>query len=319
MKCRLWLLIVAAIGSLAPLAAGSAESNDAADRQLVIRPEPDAPWDAPLANVGKVLESAADQLWAHFPDRTLAPILVEPNGGPIVLYGRGPDGEYRVRLATGQTYWCQYAFQFAHEFCHILCNYREGGKENKWFEESICETASLFALRGMAETWRSDPPYPNWRDYSSALAKYAEQRLQKHKLPAGTTLAAWYRQHAEELCKEPCIREKNGVVAGVLLPLFEEHPEHWEAVGYLNAEALDGPRSFREYLQDWHRNVPKKHKAFVRRIAGLFDIKLPEESSGQTNHGQYLGGTNCCFCKELQASPRFPRNSASNAWRHCEL
>ena len=283
MKRRLWLLIVVAIWSLAPQVSVGAESNDADGRRLVIRPEPDAPWNAQLADVGKVLDSAADQLWIHFGDRKLAVILVEPKGGPIVLYGRGPNGEYRVRLATGQTYWCQYAFQFAHEFCHILCDYREGGKENKWFEESICEMASLFALRRMAEVWRSDPPYPNWRDYSSALAKYAEERLEKHELPAGTTLAAWYEQHAEELRKEPCIREKNGVVAGVFLPLFEEQPEHWEAVGYLNAEELNGPRGFQEYLQDWHRNVPEKHKPFVRRIAGLFDIELAEESAARAN------------------------------------
>jgi len=274
MKRRQAIIIAVVIWSLTPGVCLRAEPDDAADRQLVIRPQPDAPWNARLKDVSAVLESAAEQLWPYFPDRKLAPILVEPQGGPIVLYKREPDGEYRVRLATGRTYWCQYAFQFAHEFCHILCHYRKGGKENKWFEESICETASLFALRGMARSWRSDPPYPNWRDYSSALHKYAQDRLDRHKLPAGLTLAAWYRQNAESLREEPCIREKNGVVAGVLLPLFEEHPEHWEAVGYLNAEALDGPRSFREYLQDWHRNVPGKHKAFVRRIAGLFGIEV---------------------------------------------
>jgi hypothetical protein len=126
------------------------------ERRLVIRPDADGDWDgASLADVTKVLTSAAETLWEQVPERRLAPIHVEPKGGPIVLYQRGPGGAYRVRLDTGSTYWCQYAFQFAHEFCHILCRYEETEKANKWFEESVCEAASLFALRRMAEVWKN--------------------------------------------------------------------------------------------------------------------------------------------------------------------
>ena len=37
----------------------------------------------------------------YFPKRSLKPILVEPLGGPITLFDRGRNGEYRVRLDTG--------------------------------------------------------------------------------------------------------------------------------------------------------------------------------------------------------------------------
>ena len=84
--------------------------------------------------------------------RTLEPILVEPKGGPITLFRRGPKGEYLVRLNTGDRHWAQHAYQFAHEFTHILANYDEHERRNKWFEESICEMASLFVLRRMSET-----------------------------------------------------------------------------------------------------------------------------------------------------------------------
>lgn len=137
-----------------------------AGQRLIICPAPKAPWQASLQDVEKVLYSAAGELWVFFPDRSLKPILVEPKGGPITLYKRGPNGEFRVRLATGKTYWSQYAFQFAHEFCHVLCNYREDGRGNKWFEEALCEVASLFALGRMAETWKTAPPYPNWKSYA---------------------------------------------------------------------------------------------------------------------------------------------------------
>ena len=244
------------------------------DRPLDIRAAPDGPWNASLRDVGKVLDSAGGELWRHFPDRTLKPILVEPKGGPIVLYRRGPEGEYRVRLNTGNTYWAQYAFQFSHEFCHILCNYREGGRSNKWFEESLCELASLFVLRRMSETWKVDPPYPNWRGFSSALSDYAKNRLDEFPLPEGTTLAAWYREQAEELRKDPCQRPKNRVVAGVLLPLFEQHPEHWQAIEYLNVGPPSESDTFKQYLQHWHRHSPARHRPFVRQIAGEFGIAL---------------------------------------------
>ncbi len=246
-------------------------------RELVIRPNPKAKWDAGMRDVEKVLRSAASELWKHFPERRLTPILVEPKGGPIVLYRRGPKGEYRVRLNTGSTYWSQYAFQFAHEFCHILCGYTEDEQSNKWFEESLCETASLFALHRMAETWKTDPPYPHWKDYAPHLRAYADDRLKDVKLPAGRTPAEWYQVNKAALRKNSCDRNKNRVVAGVLLPMLEGRPEHWEAVTWLNAAASKQPRSFQQYLTDWHNQCPAKHKPFVRRIAAKFGIPLPAE------------------------------------------
>jgi hypothetical protein len=245
-----------------------------AGHRLIIRPAPKAPWQASLQDVEKVLYSAAGELWVFFPDRSLKPILVEPKGGPVTLYKRGPNGEFRVRLATGKTYWSQYAFQFAHEFCHVLCNYREGGRGNKWFEEALCEVASLFALGRMAETWKTDPPYPNWKSYAPALRKYADQRIKEARLPADTTLAQWYERHAEQLRKSPHPSDESRIVAGELLPLFEKHPQHWEAIGYLNSARPSESRSFSAYLEDWHKSSPEKHKPFIRQIAERFGIVL---------------------------------------------
>ena len=245
----------------------------AVDRPLAIHPAAEG-WEAAAPDVEKVLRSSADALWVYFPERQLRPILVDPKGGPIVLFGRGPNGEYRVRLNTGKTYWAQYAFQFAHEFCHILCDYKADDESNKWFEESVCETASLFALRRMSQTWRAAPPYPNWKDFAPHLASYAAERMREVRLPADLTLAAWYHQNEAELRKNPCLRDKNRVVAGELLPLFEKAPEHWESVAWLNAVTPGKPRSLEQYLADWHERCPPRHKAFVRQIAERFGIRL---------------------------------------------
>jgi len=261
--------------SLAFAAPTPAPVPEATTHRLDIRPDPAAKWEADLENVQKVLESAAGALWVYFPGRELKPILVEPKGGPIVLFNRGKNGEFRVRLNTGERYWSQYSYQFAHEFCHILCNPVDDDTSNKWFEESLCEMASLFALRRMAETWKTDAPYPNWRGYASSLRKYADERIEKAPLPAGQDLAAWHREHEASLRREPTQRELNEVVAVALLPLFEKEPAHWQAVGFLNAAAVPTPRSFATYLSDWHGRVPAEHQPFVRQIAAKFGVTLP--------------------------------------------
>ncbi len=241
---------------------------------LDIRPNPKSQWDAQLADVKKVLNSAASTLWVYFPDKKLAPVLVEPQGGPIVLYRRGPNGEFNVRLATGKTFWLQYSYQFAHEFCHILCGTVEDEPSNKWFEESLCEMASIFALRKMSETWQTSPPYPNWSSYSKALRDYAADRIAKGQLPERMTLARWYLENEKDLRKDPCLREKNTIVAVALLPLFEEQPEQWAAVATLNTSATQRQRTFRQYLSDWLAASPERHRPFIRRIAEKFAITL---------------------------------------------
>ena len=124
-----------------------------------------------------VLGSAGRELWRYFPGHQIEPFVVaRGHGGPTVLYARNPQGEIVVKLDTEGTFWCQYAYQFSCLFADILCGFNEKSVGNKWFEVSVCEAASLFALKQMSQTWERDPPYPNWKDYRHALAKYAQSR-----------------------------------------------------------------------------------------------------------------------------------------------
>ncbi len=268
------LSVVLACLSLAPAAAGA----PAEAPRLHICPAPVGEWKADIHDVQHVLRSAAEPLWQHFPERRLDPIVVAPRGGPIVWFKRGLQREYYVQLNTGGTFWCQYAYQFAHEFCHILSCYEPTEKANKWFEESICEMASLYALRRMAETWKVKPPYPNWRGFSKHLRAYADERIKKSQLPDGTSLTAWYRQHEPVLRRNSTDREKNNIVAVVLLPLFEAEPEHWAAVEFLNAAPSKKPRSFQHYLADWHTHAPERHRPFIATIAAQFEIEVGASS-----------------------------------------
>lgn len=238
---------------------------------LVVR---DGWGSAPRENVLKLLESTAQELWKNFPSRDLEPIIVRPKGGPITAYQRGPNGEYFVMLGTGDTAWSQYAYQFAHELCHILCGYDTDPHGQRWFEESLCEMASLYALRRMGENWKTAPPYANWKEYAPSLTQYAQNLIDKGRLPEGRTLAQWYGENAAELAQKATVREKNLVAAVALLPMFEQAPEHWQAVGYLNTAKVEHAQTFREHLTDWLRNCPDAEKPFVREIAKRFEVEL---------------------------------------------
>ncbi|HPD14469.1 MAG TPA: hypothetical protein PLE19_05940 [Planctomycetota bacterium] len=273
MRRTVLLLAFAVIG----LGARAGEAAEAPRPALLIIPAPVAEWKADIQDVQHVLMSAANELWRYFPERTLPPIVVAPQGGPITWFRRGLHGEYYVQLNTGGTFWNQYAYQMAHEFCHILCNYRDDEKSNKWLEESLCELASIFAMRRMADTWAKTPPYPNWRSFAPTHRTYADDRLKKGELPPNTPFAEWFRENEGAMRKEPCLREKNNVVAAALLPLFEKQPEHWEAVTWLNAQPVREPRTLEQHLAAWRAHCPEKHRPFVAEIAKVFGIALPAE------------------------------------------
>lgn len=233
-------------------------------------------------DIRAVCDSTAKQLWRHFPDYDLEPFVVtRGKSGPIVLFQRNDAKEIVLRLDTSDTFWSQYAYQFGHEFCHILAGFKAGDPGNLWFEETLCEMASLYVLRGMARDWKDHPPYKNWAGYRDSLREYADDVILKRKQVREINtlgLAAFQRQHDAELRKDPTNRELNGAMAVVLLPLFEEQPKHWEAIRWLNDKPRPADESFASYLTRWHGAVPEKHRAFVQGIGTMYGVDMPTMS-----------------------------------------
>lgn len=225
-------------------------------------------------DIRAVCRSAAESLLRHVPGRRLDPISLAHSAdkGPMVVYGRGEKGERRVLLSAADTRWAQFAYQFAHELGHILCGYRDGDASNQWFEESVCEAASLFALRRMAETWKTRAPYSNWEGYAGELSSYAQERIDS-VTPRRESLARWYRGHELLLREKADDRRKNQVVAVVLLDLLEKAPAGWRAFGALNDRKTAAVRSFEAYLRDWHDAAEAADRPFVRSVAELFEIR----------------------------------------------
>jgi hypothetical protein len=228
------------------------------------------------ADIAAVCGSAAECLTRNWKEPLdIKVLVVKGKHGPFTAFKKNARGESVVQLDTGGTYWSQYAYQFSHELCHVLCAGSNDYRGNLWFEETMCETASLYCLRRMSEEWRTKAPYPNWKGYAPKLADYARNVVAKRTfypklIKSG--LPAFYKEHRARLEAEPCDRSLNGAMAIVLLTLFERDPSQWEAIRWLNPSPSPKGETFQSYLKKWHDAAPKEHRAFIAEIANIFGV-----------------------------------------------
>lgn len=228
-----------------------------------------------------VLYSVADELMTRLPKKLTVPIVVtHTDSNPVALYERGANGEYRVELHARGANWHLYTYEFAHELCHILSNYEENAapgasRYNQWFEETLCETASLFTLKKLAGTWKESPPAPDWSKEADKLNRFFDLLIAEghRQLPSHSPLAVWLASNEERLRANPYQREKNELVANLLLPLFERNPENWSTLSYLNLDPGDARSSLQDYLRNWYRNAPDEHKTFIADVLDLFQMR----------------------------------------------
>lgn len=280
-----WMHIVAVmlIGILGPATVARGAEKSAS---LVIEIQPGDWGHASVENIRAVLKSAGGEVWKHCRNSHVDRIRVRrSDSSPITYFHRDKDGAVLVGLNTKDLYWAQYAYQFAHEFAHVLADHAGDAKRkwhttdgaNKWFEETLCETASLFALRSMARAWATNPPYPNWKGFAPKLHDYAEKLLQDpaRTLPAGRDFSAWFRETEPSLRTNATQRARNGLMAARLLPFFEQEPQHWEAMVWLNLGTRDASLPFPRYLAEWRDACPPEHRPFVAKLATQFGIHLP--------------------------------------------
>lgn len=233
--------------------------------------------DADPADIKAVLDSTLTVLAPYTVGRNFGNILIKnSNTGPISIYEKGPNGEYIIMLNVHGRYWAQLAYQFSHELCHLMSNYdlapnnRSG---QQWFEESLCEAFSLFTLKKLAEHWQENPPYPHWREYAPKFMEYRDTNLKEtHRtLPSGMTMPAWYQQYQSILSRDPYAKERdlNELAANQLLKIFEEKPENWSAINFLNLGEDSKDKSLYLYLTDWQDNNPDQWDDVILKIKKL--------------------------------------------------
>lgn len=260
------------------LAATASELTTDTAPSLSIELSPDGWPGAQESGVLKVLNSAALPIWSSAGKPSLRPIaVVHDPKGPLVAFDRGENDTYKVLLNVKGRLWARFAFQFSHEMCHILANYRDVPNQQMWFEEAICEAASLYSLRKMGGSWKVTPPYPNWKSYADSLTKYADDRIAGATPIESDDLVEWYERHRTMLGKTATNRELNLVAAIKLLEIFERYPNGWKSVRSLNRGDPTENRSLDAYLAGWYTRAAKGEKPIVKEIASLFMISVPDQ------------------------------------------
>ncbi len=241
-------------------------------------------YGADLKDVQAVLNSTSAVLTPYLAGRTLSNIIVRnEEKGPISLYERGPNDEYVVVLDVKGRYWAQLAYQFSHEMCHLLSNYDLAPNNithQQWFEESLCEAFSLFALEQLADQWEVNPPYANWKDYAPEIRKYAQSmRLQKHR-GIEPAFSQWYQQQQKTLEENPYAndRELNEKMAAYLLQVFENEPQQWAAMNFINLGDDTTDKSLHKYLHDWLEHAPENLREPVIKIIKLLGVDEGENT-----------------------------------------
>lgn len=303
--CQLALVALAASRSLHAAAAPNFDALDplgttprsqaAAKKQAISIEIAPGNWGkVAVRDIKLVLDSAAGELLSHVGASSgeIRILVIPRSGSPKALYERGADGQYVIHLTARNDQWFQYVFQFAHELCHVLSNFDrkdvidgEVHESNQWFEESLCETASLFTLRRLAAVWETNPPTRNWAGYANTFSAYAIHLMKEpHRhLPAGQSFREWFAENKESLRYNPYQREKNELVAANLLPLFEARPELWQAIAYLNPNKTSAGKPFGQYLADWQAAIPDKNLPV--QILDLFGFpygrSLPGQDAGE--------------------------------------
>lgn len=163
-----------------------------------------------------------------------------------------------IFLNTQDLFWSQYSYQFAHELCHYVIDtdFPPAIDRFGWFEESICELASLSVMDRMATTWATAPPYASWSNYSEQLRLYVDTILQAKENTIPVSFDSWLSNNLEALYKDRYNRQLNRTVAIRLFSLFKIYPQLWKTIQYLKKVRITNEMDFKIFLKAWKEILP---------------------------------------------------------------
>lgn len=140
-----------------------------------------------------------------------------------------------IELSAKNRNYCQYVYQFAHEYCHFLINRDNKGERTGayWFEETICELASIYMLRMMEQQWKINPPYPNWQSYHLSYKEYVDEIINRPSNKIDKTLKEWISERSDLLHTPEYQREMYTTIAVNIMDVFFDNPNLWNIITYI--------------------------------------------------------------------------------------
>ncbi|MDE0306941.1 MAG: hypothetical protein OXI87_18980 [Albidovulum sp.] len=228
-------------------------------------------FDAFIAEFGTEPDAAVNVAWWSHP---------QP---PKALFDHRP---YEIRINAVANNWPQYAYQFAHELCHVMTNFdRIKRHRHKWFEESLCELASLRVLCRLANVWAATPPLAinESRHLAQDHANYARQVKYSYSLPPGVDLPGWLATNIERMEESSTKRELNGPLAVALAKSFRQDSALWRDCTALNYWDANNDGTFREYLDSWEARLRESDAEPGRMPALARALFLRDEAEAASN------------------------------------
>lgn len=137
-----------------------------------------------------------------------------------------------IFLHVKGNFWCKWLYQFSHEYCHHLINGKMSGNIMglKWFEETICELASMYNLKIMSEMWKYSSE-PLKRRFVQAFLDYLSDLQNENPLLYEQTLHPKFLQSWDNRLKEPIYhRELYNAIAVRIFPLFLQNAYLWKII-----------------------------------------------------------------------------------------
>jgi len=178
-----------------------------------------------------------------------------------------------IYLSAKDQYWAKYAYQFAHEYCHHLIDKDFPPEHDQfgWFEETLCELASIHSLKFMADQWaRGKAPYHNWINYHKALNNYADELLNRETNKYEGKLSDWISKNQYILEKDRVNRPMNLLVASKMYELFSEFPDLWNTIPTLGkVEVNSSSLMFEDYIVEWGNKIDKENKSSFNKLKSL--------------------------------------------------
>lgn len=181
-----------------------------------------------------------------------------------------------IFLTSENRCWDKHTFQFAHEYCHHLINIELTGNKVGafWFEETICELASLYCLIKNANTWKSNPPYPNWIDYAPNFTTYYKNEINEENVPISKlTIAEFIKENIAILEQPEYQRGMYTYIAKGIIDIFIVYPSLWNIIllfrntNYRN----ENYKGFEAFLNELEVIIPPEVKGYgllKRRLLG---------------------------------------------------
>ena len=185
-------------------------------------------------------------------------ILVDNNlakGYPFAHFAKkGKDWQITLSCESG-THWAQVAYQLAHEICHLYCNYDQcSGHKHQWFEESLCECASIAVLDRISLDWKKSQMMAYSPDYGDSVASYITGVKDSaiNQIKNQTQFVEWLSGHIDDLESSSMLRDLNRVVALYMYnSLLESNPNNWVSITTINTWNCFSNENFNEFQDSW--------------------------------------------------------------------